>query len=418
MKRFLVWGLGRSGTAAVELLKRKGFEVFSGDDSKGDRWEDLIEIVDTVVLSPGIAPTHPLWKEAKRKELEIIGELELADRFFKGRKIAITGTDGKSTTSRLIYLMLSSAGFKAFEAGNSGVPLSRRVLEGKDGIAVLEVSSFQGKTLKNFRPEIGIFINFSPDHLDWHTDIKDYLNSKYNIFKRQKEEDLLFGEFSSMEISKTPSVAKRIDISKEVKIEKDFVKYNGDILFSLKDLKLRGQHNLKNVLLASLVAYHTGVSPEKIRSVIRNFKGLPFRLEHLITFKGIKVYNDSKSTTPNALKNALESFPNGKVILIAGGKDKGADFSFIKETVRQKVKFAIFIGETAEKLKDTFRGDTEVKTEASLEKAVKMAFERAKPGDFILFSPGCSSFDMFPGYRERGEAFNRIVKLYKYVRSR
>ncbi len=418
MKKFLVWGLGKSGRSAAELLQSKGFQSFSGDDARGDRWEEFIDEVDTIVLSPGIPPSHPLWKTALRKEIEIIGELELAYRFFEGRVIAITGTDGKSTTTRLTYLMLSSHFENVHEAGNIGRPLSDVVLENPDGIAVLEVSSFQGKTLSTFKPEIGAFLNFSPDHLDWHPDIKDYLESKYNIFVRQESTDYLLINGNQDEVRNAPTKAEKIDVTSGVRIERGKVLFRDNLLFELSDLKMRGQHNLMNAVFSSLVAFLKGVPVEKIREVLRSFRGLPFRMEHIATINGVEIYNDSKSTTPNSLRAALESFPDRSIILIAGGKDKGADFESLREIAQRKVKAALLIGETKDRIRSAFGSDLNTRTLNSLEDAVKEALRIAEPGDFILFSPGCSSFDMFSSYVERGEVFNKLIRSainYKYV---
>lgn len=396
MNKLLVWGLGKSGQAAVKLLESRGFEVFSGDDARGDRWEEFIEAVDTVVLSPGIPPHHPLWIEAERKGLEVIGELELAWRFFKGKVIAITGTDGKSTTTRLTYLMLRGKLGRVYEAGNMGTPFSEVVLRDPEATVVLEVSSFQGKTLKTFRPTIGAFLNFHEDHLDWHPDLADYLHSKYRIFSRQIERDLFIAGSDQREVVDTPTKARKLNFQEGLK------------LFNSSDLKLKGEHNLKNAAVAALIAHLFGASEEDIRKVLREFRGLPFRMELVLTFRGIEIYNDSKSTTPNALRAALSSFPQGSVILIAGGKDKGVDFGILTD-VADRVKLALLIGETKEKLSEFF-GKERSELCSSLEEAVDRALRVASPGDFILFSPGCSSFDMFTNYVERGNAFERLVR--------
>ncbi len=410
MKTYLVWGLGKSGRAAVELLKNKGYEVYSGDDAGGDRWEEFIDSVDTVVLSPGIPPRHPLWKEVLRRDIEVIGELELAWRFFRGKAVAVTGTDGKSTTTRLTYLMLSKRFSRIHEAGNAGTPLSEVVLKDPEALAVIEVSSFQGKTLSTFRPIAGAFLNFSQDHLDWHPDMEDYLLSKHNIFRRQEEEDLFVEVLDQEEVLSTPTKASRINLRKEVEIEKGDVLFRGERLFETMDLNLRGEHNLRNAITAAVLAKHFGAPTEDIREALRSFRGLPFRMELIATFRGVEIYNDSKSTTPNSLRSALESFPDQSVILIAGGKDKGADFSPLRDLIEKKVKLALLIGETKETMRTAFGGNSNLKTLNSLEEAVEEALRSAVPGDFILFSPGCSSFDMFSSYVERGEVFNRLIR--------
>ncbi len=405
--KFLVWGLGKSGKAAVELLKKEGFTVYAGDDKEGEIWRDLLGQIDTVVLSPGIPPRHPLWKEALKRNVEVIGELELATRFFSGTLLAVTGTDGKSTTTRLLYLMLKRELHEVYEAGNIGTPFSEVVKEHRNGIAVLEVSSFQGKTLKNFRPHIGVFLNFHQDHLDWHPDLKDYLESKYKIFSNQIEEDFFMTPSNQLETTNTPTKAKKIFLWKELQIEKGKVLWKREPLFSVEDVKIRGEHNLLNAASAALSARLMGVSESAIRETLREFKGLPFRLELVKVWKGIEIYNDSKATTPNALGAALQSFPDKSVILIAGGKDKGADFTPLKELVHRKVKEAFFVGETADRLvKELGIG---VKA-GSLKGALKQALDVASEGKVILFSPGCSSFDMFTSYIERGQTFNRLVE--------
>ncbi|AAC07814.1 UDP-N-acetylmuramoyl-L-alanine--D-glutamate ligase [Aquifex aeolicus] len=410
--KFLVWGLGRSGKGALKLLKERGFEVYAGDDSQNpELWREVLGEVDTVVLSPGIPPSHPLWKEALKKEKEVVGELELAYRFFKGKVIAITGTDGKSTTTRLTYLILKKFFDEVFEAGNIGKPFSEVVLENPEGIAVLEVSSFQGKTLKTFRPNIGAFISFSVDHLDWHPSIEDYLKSKYRIFENQTEEDFLILNDLVYEIKKTPSRARKVLFS-ELYINSDSVFYKDIRLFNPKNLKIRGLHNVYNASVASLIALTLGLKPEDFEEVIYEFRGLPHRLEFLGNFNGVEVYNDSKSTTPHALMHALKTFPDNSVILIVGGKDKGADFYSLRHIVQKKVKIALAIGETKEKIKDSWKDITEVKTCNTLEEAVKLAREVSKLGNVVLFSPACSSFDMFRNYEERGEKFKELVEIW------
>ena len=410
MKTYLVWGLGKSGRSAVRLLERQGYKVYSGDDAKGDRWEEFIDSIDTVVLSPGISPEHPLWKEAVRREIEVIGEIELAWRFFGGKAIAITGTDGKSTTTRLTHLMLSRKFSNVYEAGNAGTPLSEVVLKDHSSLAVVEVSSFQGRSISTFRPIVGAFLNFSQDHLDWHPDMEDYLLSKHNIFRNQEEEDVFVETLPQEEILRTPTRARRLNLSRDVEIRKGDVFFLGEMLFRTADLTLRGEHNLRNAITAAVIARLMGVPAEDIRKVLQSFRGLPFRMQLVATFRGVEVYNDSKSTTPNSLKSALESFPDNSVVLIAGGKDKGADFSYLRELVQRKVKLALLIGETKESMRTAFGGGSNVKTANSLEDAVDEAFRFAEAGDFILFSPGCSSFDMFSSYIERGEVFNKLVK--------
>ncbi len=412
MKRVLVWGMGISGRSAVELLKSKGIEVLWGDDKEGTPWQEMIEGVDTVVLSPGVPPSHPLWRTAEGKGIEVIGELELAWRFFKGKAIAITGTDGKSTTTHLTHLILREAFANVEEGGNIGIPFSTIIKENPNCMVVLEVSSFQGRTLKTFKPHVGAFLNFSQDHLDWHPDMDDYLKSKRNIFSRQTEEDLLILNRSQAEVKNTPSRARKIFFCDgcELRIYKGKGIYKDVELFDTDRLRIHGRHNYYNALVASAIAYSLGVDVDIIREVLYSFRGLPYRMELLGEFEGVKVYNDSKSTTPNALRSALESMPEGKVILIAGGKDKGLDFRELYPLVKEKVKLAVLIGEAKAKIGSSWKGATQTVYADSLEGAVERAFKEALRGDVILFSPGCASFDMFTDYKERGERFKRVVQ--------
>jgi len=416
MSKFLVWGLGVSGRSAVKLIRSKGYEVYEGDDKEEKDFREFLPLVDRVVLSPGIPPKHPLWKEALRLGLDVIGELELAWEFFKGKAIAITGTDGKSTTTRLTYLMLSKFFKDVEEGGNIGTPFSEIVLKNPECLAILEVSSFQGKTLKSFRPIGGAFLNFSTDHLDWHPNLEDYLQSKYNIFSRQKEEDFLAVNAFQEETKNTPTKARKILIGEKEAYIKDGKGYVfGKEVFSLERLKILGMHNAMNVLTASVIAYTLGVPEEVIQEVAYNFRGLPYRLEYLGEFNGVRIYNDSKSTTPNALRSALESMPDHKVILIAGGKDKGMNFEDLHTLVSKKVKACLLIGEAKEKIAKAWNKATDIYLFNSLEEAVEKALCIAKRGDVILFSPACASFDMFRDYKERGDRFKALVEEFYEV---
>ncbi|RMH02543.1 MAG: UDP-N-acetylmuramoyl-L-alanine--D-glutamate ligase [Aquificota bacterium] len=410
MGRFLLWGLGLSGRAAVKLLQEKGYEVYAGDDARGDDFREYLEVVDTIVLSPGVPPSHPLWKEGEKRGIEVIGELELAWRFFKGKALAITGTDGKSTTTRLTYLILREVFANVQEGGNTGKPFSEIVLENPSCLAVLEVSSFQGKTLKTFRPVGGAFLNFAPDHLDWHPDLEDYLRSKQNIFARQEKEDFLLLNGENPFVANTQSRARRFFIGegKEGYLRDGKAYFLGEEVFSVERLRLKGKHNYLNALFASAIARLMGVEREVVQEVLYNFKGLPYRMEYVGKIRGIEVYNDSKATTPHALGSALESFPDGRVLLIAGGKDKGLDFESVKKTVLKKTRVVILIGEAKEKIAKAWSG-ANITFAKSLEEAVGLAFELGKEGDYLLFSPGCASFDMFRDYKERGERFNYIL---------
>ena len=410
--RILVWGLGKSGKAVSELLKLKGFSVIEGDDSRGDKPEDLIGDVDEIVVSPGIPPTHKLFKLSKERNIPLTGELEVASRFFKGEIVAITGTDGKSTTTRLIYRILKRYFPEVYEGGNIGVPFSEIVKHNTEGIAVLEVSSFQAKTLRNFRPRVGVFLNFSTDHLDWHPDLKDYLESKYRLFMNQKEEDVAVLNAGLKEVADVPTRAQRILFNSEENFfDGRFVYIKGERFIDANKIKLVGRHNIDNIMASILTALCFGIPEDIIKEEIYEFEGLPFRLSFVTEYKGISIYNDSKATTVNALRSAVTSFEN--VVLIAGGKNKGGDFYSLREDVKKHVKKCIVIGESADEIIEAWNDIVEVVKSNDLEDAVKKAFDFAVPGDVILFSPGCASFDMFSNYIERGETFNKIV--YSFI---
>ncbi|GAB6078870.1 UDP-N-acetylmuramoyl-L-alanine--D-glutamate ligase [Hydrogenobaculum acidophilum] len=406
---YLVWGKGRSGLAAFNLLKAKGFEVIIGDDKEDKNlWREVWGSVDIVVLSPGIPPSHPLWQEALKSSKEIIGETELAYRFYKGKNIiAVTGTDGKSTTVHLIHHF---TGLK--EGGNFGTPFSEIVLENDEESVVLEVSSFQGKTLKTFRPNIGAFLNFSKDHLDWHKDMEDYLLSKQSIFKNQTKEDILILN-AKKPVSETPSFAKKVFFGEEgnLKVIGNDIYYNDEAF--IKDIyhpSLKGIHNLYNIAVASFVAFSMGVEIDKIKERLNTFEGLPFRYQYLGNFDGVDIYNDSKSTTVNALMSALES-TKAPIVLIAGGIDKGGDFLSLS-IYKDKIKMVFLYGKDKNLIKDQIESFLKVCVMDNLEDALIKAKNEVNKGDTILFSPACASFDMFENYKHRGEIFNALVKKH------
>ena len=406
---YLVWGKGRSGLAAFNLLKEKGIKVIIGDDKEDKNlWREVWSDIDVVVLSPGIAPSHPLWQEAIKSDKELIGETELAYRFYKGKNIvAVTGTDGKSTTVHLIHHF---TGFK--EGGNFGTPFSEIILQNDEEDVVLEVSSFQGKTLKTFRPNTGVFLNFSKDHLDWHPDLDDYLLSKQNIFKNQTEEDLIILN-AKKPVSDTPSLAKKVFFGEgaDLRLVGNDIYYKDDVL--IKDVKhpsLKGIHNLYNIAVAGFVAFSMGISKDEIEKRLKSFEGLPFRYQYVGNFDGIDIYNDSKSTTVNALMSALES-TKAPILLIAGGIDKGGDFTSLK-VYKDKIKAVFLYGRDKHLIKDQIEEFLKVYVLDNLEEALLKAKNEAKSGDTILFSPACASFDMFENYKQRGEIFNALVKKH------
>lgn len=405
---YLIWGKGSSGLSAYELLKAKNYKVYIGDDKEDENlWRELINEVDIIVLSPGIPPSHPLWQEAIKKDKELIGETELAYRFYKGKNIiAITGTDGKSTTVHLVHTIL---GFE--EGGNFGTPFSQIILENEKADVVLEISSFQGKTLKTFRPNLGVFLNFSEDHLDWHPDLNDYLSSKQNIFKNQTPNDLLILNISKP-VSETPSQAKKVFFGDDapLRVLNNSIYYEDKKLLDIKNQKLKGKHNMYNIAIASFIAFYYNIDIDIITSRLNSFEPLPYRYTHIGNFNGINIYNDSKSTTVNALLSALES-TSPPIILILGGIDKGGDFTKLK-VYKDKIKHTIIFGKDKHAIKEQIEEFLKVSIEESLEDAISKAKNLASNNDNILFSPACASFDMFENYKDRGNTFNKLIKKH------
>jgi len=400
----LIYGKGKTGQSVYKFCKEKSIKATMVDDS--DFFPDLLKEVKKVVVSPGIPFYHRIYKEAKKRKVPVISDIEFAYEFYSGKIIAITGTDGKTTTTSLIYEILKNAGFDVCVGGNYGIPFIEIAQKSdKDSTVVLELSSFQLYSIKDFKPDIAVILNIDTDHLDWHKKRKHYVLSKLKITKNQDKKDILI-------------VKKGINVkTKANKIEVDLNTYLKNKMLTIQDIKintdrlsLKGIHNLENIVFSVLTALNLGVSPEVIKSTVEKFKPLPHRLEFIEEIKGVKFYNDSKSTTVHATVKALQSFKEN-VILILGGINKGSDFSRINK-FKEKIKSVIIIGRDKNEIKNQISNKS-IFLENSLEEAVKKALNLAEKGDTILFSPACASFDMFKNYIERGEKFKKIVKELK-----
>lgn len=430
-KKIAVVGAGRSGLAAVKLLRKLGAQhIFLSEKGvleestklflmeNGILWEEgghtsRIFDADLVILSPGVNVHSPFISRLEENSIPIFGELELGYRFIKGRIIAVTGTNGKSTVVSLIASMLKDY----IPAGNIGAPLSNFVGEEKN--FVLEVSSFQLMSIKSFRPNIAVVLNIDQDHLDWHTSIEEYISAKKRIFENQETEDfLILNKDDPVTRSFSDEAKSRVlyfslEENTNAYIENDEMKLNIDgknySLVDISELKLVGVHNLYNALAASLAAFLGGARLENIRETLRSFTGLSHRIEFIREIKGVKFFNDSKATNPHAVKWALKSFKDN-VILILGGEEKFLDYSTLIEDVKKKVKFLIIFGKNAPSLEKTFNGIVPLYRVKSLKDVVSTAIKLAQNGDIILFSPGTSSFDMFKNYKERGEKFKDEVR--------
>ncbi|MGC9080598.1 UDP-N-acetylmuramoyl-L-alanine--D-glutamate ligase [Sulfurihydrogenibium sp.] len=415
----LIYGKGKTGTELKSFLDSKGIQNIILDDN------DSIENVkpELIIVSPGVPFFKEIYRFAKKNRIPIISDIEYAYRFFKGDIIAITGTDGKTTTTSLIYdIFMSVSSKNVFVGGNYGIPFINAVDKNYD-LAVLELSSFQLYSTKTFKPKIAILLNISKDHLDWHKKIKHYVLSKFKIFKNQTEKDYLILNHDDSCLRNIQAKSKVYYFSLNT-LPKDkkgiFLKDKKDNQYLLtirdvseKDLvvktKLIGLHNLQNIMASILAAYLYGLDLDKVLEVIEKFEPLPHRIEFVANIKGISFYNDSKATTVQAVEKAIDSFDKN-VILILGGINKGGDFSTLKDKLKEKVKKAIIIGRDKEEIKRMIEDYTDIELSSSLEDAVMKAFNSAEKGYTVILSPGCASFDMFKSYADRGEKFKKIVK--------
>ncbi|WP_231887735.1 UDP-N-acetylmuramoyl-L-alanine--D-glutamate ligase [Thermodesulfatator autotrophicus] len=438
-KKAVVLGFGRSGQAAARLLLLSGAKVIVSDrrpkdklstalvrsfeeqgvlfDTGGHRPE-LFEGADLVVISPGVP--REVAAVAYEKDIPVIGELELAYRFLLPEKkiIAITGTNGKTTTTAMVTDILRLSGQKVFVGGNYGTPLSEFIINGqKADYVVLEVSSFQLETIETFRPHIAIILNITPDHLERYADFNEYALAKARVYENQTIDDfLLLPEELSAPLpfpkARVLFFGEKVNSGAELK-GSSFVLHlpQGREEYSLAGFKLLGEHNRLNFAVAALAARLAGATPQGIREAIKNFIGFPHRLEFVGTFGGVYFVNDSKATNVDATLKALEGLV-GPIILIMGGKHKGASYFPLLPLIRQKVRLLILMGESRYVMAEDLRESTEIKIVENLEEAVAVAISEAVPGDTVLLSPAAASFDQFENYQERGDIFKELVKGY------
>lgn len=444
-ERIVILGGGESGTGAAILAKAKGFDVFVSDQGKlkenyrndlitggisfeeGGHTEEKILSANLVIKSPGIAKKAEIVKKAKAKKIPIIDEIEFACRYLKGKIIAITGTNGKTTTTLLTYHLLKTAGLNVALAGNVGESLARKVASGDHDWYVLEISSFQLDGTKKFHPHIGILLNITPDHLDrYDNKMANYVNSKFRLIKGMTSRDYFIyfvdDKVSGEEARHRSTEAYRVEISLDPEAitsahydGKKMVFQFGKKKFKIaqSDTTLKGVHNLVNTMAAVSAAYLAKVPDAAIKEGLKTFKNAPHRLEPIATIKGVEFINDSKATNVDSVIYALGSYDQ-PLIWIAGGQDKGNDYNLIKEEVKKKVKILICLGKDNTKLKGFFEGLVpKVLETQNVKSLVKMALENAKPGDVVLLSPACASFDLFKNYMDRGDQFREAVLQLK-----
>ena len=509
-KKVLVVGLARSGVGSANLLSLFGAKVsvtdvksydFLADDIKklspsvkviaGGHPEDIFSNSDLIVVSPGVPPDIPPLIHAKEKGIPVIGELELAYQIVMSNElrvmskkqstkmnslpithhalpafIGITGTNGKSTTTTLIDLMLKRAGFKTLLAGNIGNALTEEIFKiiketnppsplfvkvGSGGIKnlpldyiVTEISSFQLETIRDFRPFVALILNITPDHLNRYRSMEEYIDAKANIFKNQGADDYLIlnaDDPTIMELYKSKvknQKSRNINVlffSRKTEVQGIYYK-NGGLLSNLlstpgttpsgflrkvvvpplcivaaDEIKIKGVHNLENSMAASLAALICGCSAETIRDVLKDFSGLEHRLEFVCEIDGVSFINDSKGTNVGAVIKSLEGLKN--IVLIMGGRDKDGDFTVLKDLVKKKVKALVLLGEAKEKIAKALEGTADTVFVKDIKEAVEMSMSKASAGDVVLLSPGCASFDMFTDFEDRGRKFKEAVKEYE-----
>ena len=441
-KRVLVVGLGKSGIASALFLKARGARVTVSDSKPQDQLGKEIPLLldhgiavetgrhgertfreqDLIVVSPGVPVDAPPLVQARTLGETVIGEIELAAQFLPGPIVAITGSNGKTTTTTLTGEIIAAGGFSTLVGGNIGTPaISLAERATLQTITVLEVSSFQLETIKTFRPKVAVILNITPDHLDRHHTFEAYAAAKARIFENQQADD-----FAVLNADDPPCVqlagktkARVFWFSRKKEVERGAYVREGRIFFRdadgqreimlISEIPLKGAHNVENVLAAVCTGLLMKCAPEKVRQAVQNFKAVEHRLEYVATVRGVDYFNDSKATNVDATIKALESFPKN-IHLILGGKDKGSDYTVLNHLLRERVKCVYTIGAAAAKIESHIKGAAEIVQAGTLEAAVKRAAAVAQPGDIVLLAPACASFDQFQSYEHRGRVFKETVR--------
>ena len=457
LERVFVLGLGLSGAAATRLLRRRGIGVVASDRRSaaeigaddlandpgvelrlGDRSAELPSGLDALVTSPGVSLDHPLLRRAAELGVPVIAEVELAWSFLVGSDatqatvVGITGSNGKSTTTAMAGALLAGAGFAVEVCGNIGRPLAA-VVDGPPGrYFVVELSSFQLETIVRFRPRAAALLNISPDHLDRHGDLAGYLAAKQRIFRNQGPGDVAVLNADEPEVAASPTAAARRFFSGATagsagsdtagtfsgagcRLAGDRVVecsdgQDGEFLFARHDLALPGLHNVENAMAAALLSRAVGAPAAAIAPALAAFRGLPHRVERVAEVGGVAFVDDSKGTNVAATARSLEGFADASVHVVLGGRNKGADFRFLREIVARKARRAYLIGESAADLERALAGAVECERAETLPVAVAMAAAAARPGETVLLSPACASFDQFRDYVDRGRQFAALAR--------
>ena len=439
-KRVLVVGLARTGAAVGLFTAGYGASVTVTDEKSeaelGDAAAKLraagvkLELgghmpatflaQDLIVVSPGVPTKLPALELARAGGIPVWSEIELAWRFLRGKLVAITGSNGKTTTTSLVAHILKTAGIPTLVGGNIGVPLLALVESSTDStVTVAEISSFQLETIEAFRPEIGVLLNLTPDHLDRHASFEEYAAAKMRMFANQLERDAAVLNADDPEVTRRmPSRAHIYWFSRQKRVAEGAFLKDDQIIFRhdgtetplarREEIPLRGEHNVENVLAACAAAYLAGAEPAAIAGGVKTFRGVEHRLEFVAEVGGIAFYNDSKATNVDATLKAIEAF-SGPMLVILGGKDKGSPYTPLIEPLRGRARLVLLIGAAAEKIAADLGDAVPLERAGNMDRAVRIAFEHAKPGDIVLLAPACSSFDQFENYEHRGRAFKEIV---------
>jgi UDP-N-acetylmuramoylalanine--D-glutamate ligase len=443
-KKTLVLGAGKSGVSSARFLAKKGAVVALHDRKPISEWSEeavalknegvgiidgdlpswLLDQIELVVISPGIPTGTIPARYVDRKDGEVIGEIELAYRFMKGRIVGITGSNGKTTTTTLLGEILRKDGLETFVAGNIGTPLIEIAEQTTENSwTVVELSSFQLETIRHFRPNIGICLNVTPNHMDRYDFFSDYAAAKHRLFMNQTEDNLAVlnadNETTSSWESGLLAHVTLFSLTREPDgglflRGNDLVSRSGKserVLMSREDIRVKGLHNVENVLAASAAALACGVEPETIRAAVREFRGVEHRLEFVRELYGISFYNDSKATSVDASLKAVSSFEeeSGKTVLILGGKGKNAPYEPLIEPIRRSVSAVVVIGEDAPRISRELSSAVNIVEASTMSDAVAKAFDAAKSGDRVLLAPACASYDMFETYEHRGRVFKEEV---------
>jgi UDP-N-acetylmuramoylalanine--D-glutamate ligase len=440
-KRVLVVGLERTGIAVARFCLARGARVavseLRGEEQVGGVAGELralgvaLELgghrvetflaQDLIVPSPGVPWQLAPLEAARAKGIPVWSEIELAGRFLEGRLVAITGSNGKTTTTALVAHILGEARLPVLVGGNIGRPLISLVGASRPAtIAVAEVSSFQLEGIERFRPQIAVLLNLTPDHLDRHLSFEDYVRAKARIFENQREGDFGLLNADDPEVARrAPAGPEVLWFSREKHVAAGACLRGGQIVFrrngeearlaARNDIPLRGEHNVENVLAAAAAAWLVGAPPGAIAAGVRSFPGVEHRLEFVAEIRGVRFYNDSKATNVDATLKALDAFPGG-LFVILGGKDKGGDYTPLRAPLARRARRVLLIGAAAEKIAGQIEEAVPCERAGTLDRAVERAFEAASPGDTVLLAPACASFDQFENFEHRGRVFKQLVR--------